>query len=634
MGELMLWRLLSLMCWVGMLVAMAAEATVTPAQIQKLEGLSLRISNSDELDVNRLLLGYKDRLNKPSSKSQKIELLKWLMVSSRYIGDVKGSLEYSRQLRTIAGEDEDVNALIDFITISADLVESGKEAAVQLLDEMSTRYNMEENLRQKIYYDIAVSRASLYSPHSFFDYQVLLNHYQKVVGNPNFKFETYLILWQLLCITYDLDEHLQGVERLMDYAEANGFGVDRSTLLYNFVDKMLVSHNFSVATTTASDYLRLVLRMNMEGEKFYAYFVSARTAVYSGSYAEAEEHLELARKNMVKSKMWRFHFLILEALINARMEKIILAREALNKVEQHQKNNSSLNLNHPDLIYARGLVEIYGGDPSLGVELLAQYRWETRAIAVEEQYGKLRAVRQLLKDAVAGERVERAKSETLLADFQVAVIALLLVLAAVVVLIVRQYRITRQLLKSEIRLSQANQRLERRNQTDGLTKLKTKVFWESRLKQEFARMSRRPDSSSCLILLDIDYFKNVNDSYGHPMGDRVIQAVAKVIRLANRKSDIAGRIGGEEFAVLLPDTNSDSAFQFAERIRQEIRALNFDSSRGSFGCSVSLGVAQFDAEYASAIGWLECADSALYQAKRGGRDNTKIYSRQALVQLA
>jgi diguanylate cyclase (GGDEF)-like protein len=121
--------------------------------------------------------------------------------------------------------------------------------------------------------------------------------------------------------------------------------------------------------------------------------------------------------------------------------------------------------------------------------------------------------------------------------------------------------------------------------------------------------------------IDIDHFKHINDTYGHPVGDNVIVSITRTMSQLARKSDIIGRVGGEEFAIILPDTNAKLAMTIAERIRMEIEKARFESE--DIAVAISIGVAlQHDDEDIYSL--LSRADQALYIAKRNGRNRVEL----------
>lgn len=173
-------------------------------------------------------------------------------------------------------------------------------------------------------------------------------------------------------------------------------------------------------------------------------------------------------------------------------------------------------------------------------------------------------------------------------------------------------------------LQAVNQQLKHLSRTDRLTGLNNRGYWEECLQHEYAR-HRRYQSMAALVMFDIDHFKAVNDTYGHQAGDKVIQAVAEVMREQVRDTDYPGRYGGEEFVVLLPDIDSAGAMLFAERLRQRIESLVVTYENQSIPFTISLGVADLSYPTNGHQQLIERADQALYASKEGGRNQTNCY---------
>jgi two-component system cell cycle response regulator len=152
--------------------------------------------------------------------------------------------------------------------------------------------------------------------------------------------------------------------------------------------------------------------------------------------------------------------------------------------------------------------------------------------------------------------------------------------------------------------------------TDHLTGLANRRRFERQLEREVAR-TRRFGRPFCLLLLDIDHFKRVNDTHGHEVGDDVLRRLANTLQAGTRGIDMAARIGGEEFAVLLTETDFAHGLDVAERLRVAVRETEIPVA-GSV--TVSLGLAEFNASTPDARSLFAAADSALYEAKRTGRD--------------
>lgn len=162
--------------------------------------------------------------------------------------------------------------------------------------------------------------------------------------------------------------------------------------------------------------------------------------------------------------------------------------------------------------------------------------------------------------------------------------------------------------------SQANQ--------DFLTEVANRRSFVSALEAEMARV-RRSKSPATVAFLDIDFFKKVNDTHGHPVGDRVLRQFAEIIVAQSRQNDLVARLGGEEFAVLLPDTDLHAAGIWAERTREQVAQTLFDEET-ALKLTVSIGLAAVDGTQATFEDIINLADAALYDAKRQGRDRVTV----------
>ncbi|MBU2345348.1 MAG: GGDEF domain-containing protein, partial [Gammaproteobacteria bacterium] len=172
---------------------------------------------------------------------------------------------------------------------------------------------------------------------------------------------------------------------------------------------------------------------------------------------------------------------------------------------------------------------------------------------------------------------------------------------------------------SRLELESMNGQLRTLSKTDFLTNLNNRGFWEEALINEYKRI-KRSGHHSTLLMCDIDHFKRVNDTYGHAAGDAVIQQVAVAVKKNLRSTDVAGRYGGEEFAVLLLDTTVDQAMFFAERLRKNVEAMAVEFNQQVLRVTVSIGLAEFHQEMDEYRDWIEAADKALYQSKAAGRN--------------
>ncbi|MBI5892514.1 MAG: diguanylate cyclase [Deltaproteobacteria bacterium] len=168
----------------------------------------------------------------------------------------------------------------------------------------------------------------------------------------------------------------------------------------------------------------------------------------------------------------------------------------------------------------------------------------------------------------------------------------------------------------------ANLDLERLAITDGLTGAYNHRYFRTRIEQEFNRAARYKTFLSC-IMLDIDYFKDINDAFGHGQGDTVLKELTDIMKNNARNTDIVARYGGEEFVIILPQTDKEGAFIQAERIRNAINGYKCCISDKCVMLTISLGAATFPSENIKTIDDLVgAADAALYEAKKGGKNRT------------
>lgn len=178
--------------------------------------------------------------------------------------------------------------------------------------------------------------------------------------------------------------------------------------------------------------------------------------------------------------------------------------------------------------------------------------------------------------------------------------------------------------RSALRTQRLMQLLAERAEVDGLTGLANRAAFNRRWSQE-VNESQRYGRPLSLAVMDIDFFKKINDTYGHPAGDEVIQGFAKVITSFTRDCDIACRYGGEEFCVIMPETAPEASRIVGERIREAMGATSWPR-HPEHNVTVSVGIAGINAGTAGLTpeGWLDRADKALYTAKHGGRNRVVV----------
>jgi diguanylate cyclase (GGDEF)-like protein len=177
-------------------------------------------------------------------------------------------------------------------------------------------------------------------------------------------------------------------------------------------------------------------------------------------------------------------------------------------------------------------------------------------------------------------------------------------------------------------LMETNKRLELLSITDGLTKLHNHRYFQDELARAFEE-SQRYQRPLSLAMIDIDFFKKINDTYGHAVGDDVLKRAAQLYRTSVRSTDLVARYGGEEFAVMMPETALQDGITFAEKIRQLLESSPLETQAGPVTATVSIGVASVPhSRIHSAKELIVAADKALYRAKKAGRNQVQAEKRR------
>jgi diguanylate cyclase (GGDEF)-like protein len=174
------------------------------------------------------------------------------------------------------------------------------------------------------------------------------------------------------------------------------------------------------------------------------------------------------------------------------------------------------------------------------------------------------------------------------------------------------------------RVMELEQRLSLLANTDGMTGLSTRRVLFDDLKREWSRSSRYHTSLSC-VMIDIDFFKRINDTHGHQAGDEVLRQIGRLLGAGVRTSDFVGRYGGEEFCVVLPETTEEQALAWAERMRSLVAEARITVGDKTLEVTASFGVAERMADTATPDAMVDMADQALVVAKRSGRDRAVAY---------
>lgn len=176
--------------------------------------------------------------------------------------------------------------------------------------------------------------------------------------------------------------------------------------------------------------------------------------------------------------------------------------------------------------------------------------------------------------------------------------------------------------QTAIKLAEHKRRLQAMSSRDGMTGVYNRRHWEILLRNEFDH-SRRHHREATLLIIDIDHFKSINDTWGHDVGDEAIIALTRQLQITLRGSDIIGRFGGDEFAVIMCGTPADSAITAMSRVHERLNTLRLPGAPQVM-LRISVGVAPLTPQIGHYREWLKSADMALYKAKNAGRNRTEV----------
>uniref|UniRef100_UPI002ADE203A GGDEF domain-containing protein n=1 Tax=Tepidiforma sp. TaxID=2682230 RepID=UPI002ADE203A len=194
-------------------------------------------------------------------------------------------------------------------------------------------------------------------------------------------------------------------------------------------------------------------------------------------------------------------------------------------------------------------------------------------------------------------------------------------------------RLTIEAEQENAALQAERQQLIQQASTDVLTGVANRRHFHEFLEEHF-RLAARYGSPLSLFLVDLDRFKDLNDTYGHPAGDEVLKGVARRMRSVLRDADLLARFGGEEFVVVLPSTPLEGAIQSAERVREAIAGQPFEVEGQQVSVTASFGVSAYRADALMTPEWLvKEADLALYEAKRAGRNCVRAAGEESTVRF-
>lgn len=431
----------------------------------------------------------------------------------------------------------------------------------------------------------------------------------EVKRQPSLLTEYYILLWLMAFEEVDAEQNIKTINKLLDVAIQHNLPFHRLIFLFNHVQNLATRlHALELALDFSAFYIDLAKQMNNEVELYFGMILHAKLQGVNGNTQQAIDLYEAAKeKEAGIPPVWRAASYANEARYYYRLGKKRQADSLINQAMSLAETERTIMQEEfmAPLLYQK----ISDGKVSESIELIESYVVRLRQDKVREE----KAIFASLRESLLMLELEQLRAERHLKRFQLMSAALAVFAVFIVYLLVRQRHVS-------IELKNTSQKLLHINKHDGLTMLFNRSHWQENLNQSFHRLSRSNNPLTCLLMLDIDHFKLINDEYGHTVGDKVIVDVAKIIKSSLRTGDVAGRYGGEEFAVILENTSIENALKFAERLRKKIENNVVTHEGMKLHSTISIGCAQFSHEFQNEIAWIADADKALYLSKRNGRN--------------
>lgn len=376
------------------------------------------------------------------------------------------------------------------------------------------------------------------------------------------------------------------------------------------------------------------IRFNRDNLSSRGFLISANLLEFAGTKEDLTEELrerEISLKKMLSEVSEKEKKLsLLNEKLQHNMQLLIAAENKLkNNNETIIENQRQLNQLRSDIELSNQSIHSNIQDISHQKELIKvkQQEIQQKKLEVTNLLRSIDENQEILDRQVS--QIEQQKDtienkDETITEQREWMIAILIVSIVFLIMTYFLWKTNRLRRKANQELKQLNSKLYELATTDGLTDLYNRRFFLEATQKELLR-EKRNDFHSVLLMIDIDHFKSVNDTYGHPMGDEVIRSVANILKQGMRKYDIVGRLGGEEYAMLLMDCHVEQATEIAHRLCDQVAKYDIFCEGRTINVTVSIGLSELDPQDTKIEQTIVRADKALYAAKDGGRNMVVAY---------
>jgi diguanylate cyclase (GGDEF)-like protein len=597
--------------------------SIVQSKTTQLEEVLQLIKASKHIDLDVLGPKMEETLNQETSPEKKAKQL--ILLINIYFSDgfQDKFINYAKQLKQHSMKyqlKEDAFIAELFLLPDQLDIQFRSQAFFEKLN--SLKNNLDDSYSERALYQIDIMLTILTpSSFKFSQEQVLMNHLAKIKESGTQSKYQFFFYKALSTSHSQIDLMLEYSKKMLEFALENNMPVNRDVLLHN----LGYSYHFRRMTAKSRQCIDLQLELAFEsGDAQKIFFAQARELEQYDQEQNYSAMLELVDRikssDYKPSEFWQNFVDYYQAVAFAYTGQVEQAEATYQRIYDF--------LNKPEL--ARHALSKY-----LNAHILFNqqkyieskhefndYWWHRYNQVLQQQEQHIDEIRAQFQVLVDEKNESISLAEYRLKQFKWISALLLLSTLVIAFLVIRTKRDAKV-------LTAQHKKMKILSRTDDLTQLFNRRYIQKRLYEEFELYLRNPQTKASLLMIDLDHFKSINDTYGHATGDLVLEIVARIIDERSRKTDLFARYGGEEFLLLLRNTDADNALKLAEKIRTAIESKAIEFKGKTIHITCSIGISAFNEHLETCHDWIQQADMAMYQSKQNGRNQTTVYSTES-----
>ncbi len=484
----------------------------------------------------------------------------------------------------------------------------------------SLKDNLDDDLDDRVLYQVDIMLTTLNpSSFKFSQQQALMNHIRRIEETDQHQLFKYFFYKALATLHSQIDLILHYSKEMLVFAQAHHLPVNRNNMLHSIG----YTFHFRRMTKESRKCTELQLKIAHEiNDPLYIFRAQTRELEQLDQEHDYQAMLELVAKIKAGAYQPSQHWLnfvdYYQAVAQSNTGQIDLAQATYERLYDFLNSPELTRHNLPD--YLKAHILFNQQQYMASKQAMDDYWWHRYNHVLLQQEQHVNEIRNQFLTLVDEKTASIKLANQRLTTFQWLIALLLLLISVIVFLIIRTKKDARKLAKQ-------HNELEQLSRIDYQTKLFNRRYFLKCLKEEFEVYRKNEQTAACLLMIDIDHFKTINDNHGHASGDLALAKVANLITQQAHKTTLCSRYGGEEFLLLLRETNAENAFQFAEQLRIAIQSTTIVVEDQTINVTCSIGIAAFN-NITKYHDWIQNVDMAMYQSKRNGRNQTTMFQEE------